>query len=176
MRTRDNRKSTHQLNPNESTRWQTTKGEGGVNAAFLQEIKDENTQLQQTQRSLDELAESNASLSMFAEMLGQYRDQLAWHFAMEEKLGYLDEAIDVAPRLCREAQRLRNEHGTLYEELSNIADVAIELCYHAPEGRSEAFGAIRRQYFQFASRLKRHNMSEEDLIIDALYFDIGGGD
>ena len=80
-----------------------------INAAFLQEIKDDNRELKQL---LDDCAERLAHASTghvdpkrLVGSLARLRDQVALHFALEEAYGYFDDAIDVAPRSAARPKR-----------------------------------------------------------------------
>ncbi|MEZ6131277.1 MAG: hypothetical protein R3C59_21590 [Planctomycetaceae bacterium] len=59
-----------------------------VNAAFLQEIKDDDEQLrtllEQTRQACKSLSYLDISASRLASLLAELRDQLAMHFALEE--------------------------------------------------------------------------------------------
>ena len=79
-----------------------------INAAFLQEIKEDNRELRQL---LDDCAallsrphQAGVELRRVSQLFGKLRDQLAMHFSLEEAYGYFDDAIDVAPRLSRQAE------------------------------------------------------------------------
>ena len=81
-----------------------------INAAFLHEIKEDNRELRHL---LDDCcgaagaaASGGSRIAAGGQLLGKLRDQLAMHFSLEEAYGYFDDAIDVAPRLSRQAECL----------------------------------------------------------------------
>lgn len=156
----------------------TAVGTVTVNAAFLQEIKEDN-------HELTELLDSAAlmfsparmvrtSPRQFVDVLSRLRDRLATHFALEEAFGYFEDAVDVAPHLTRAADSLRNEHSTLFLELCDLVEEAERLLY-----RESSSGVARRlanRFHDFHNRLKDHEARENELILDSLDCDIGVGD
>lgn len=148
-----------------------------INAAFLQEIKDVDQELW---RMLAELSRRSAELREveqgppYLELLMQFRDQLALHFALEEAYGYFDDPEFAPPRMCRAAANLRQEHRTLYVALTNLCE------------RSEHLGASGHwatfvdwagpRFLAFASDLHSHERRENELILEALDRDLGCGD
>lgn len=153
----------------------------GVNAAFLQEVKDDNRQFRELLATAYEtIVQCNTPLAgdptYLAELLGNVRDQLAWHLTLEERLGYVDEVTEMAPRLCQKAQMLQAQHPVLYEQMTAIAELGDDLRRASQTSLALRLDCVRRAYAQFHDELTRHNEEEDNLIIDALYFDIGGGD
>ncbi len=147
-----------------------------LNAAFLQEIKEDNQYL----RAL--LDRTAAMLSpqvvrvrprTLAETLGELRDQLATHFSLEEFFGYFDDAMDAAPWLSSQADILRAQHESLFMEICYIVDDAEKLLY------GESFPGLRGikvSFGDFYKKLQDHEESENELIMQALCQDIGVGD
>lgn len=148
-----------------------------VNAAFLQEIKADHAELW---RQLEELRRWCAAprppgtVRDLADRLGQLRDRLAMHFALEEAYGYLDDALQQAPRLSERAAQLRGEHRELYLALWNLAERAEAQAYRElPHG---SLGSLVREFHWFDTALKTHEARENQLIQDALDSDLGAGD
>lgn len=149
-----------------------------INAAFLQEIKEDNREL----RNL--LGESAALLSRppgaavemrrVVGVLGKLRDQLAMHFSLEEAYGYFDDAIDVAPRLSRQAESLRSQHPRLFLALCELVDQAEQLLYH--ERGPLRIGDLASGFARFHRELQRHEAQEDALIVQIFNEEIGGGD
>ena len=75
-----------------------------VNAAFFQEIKEVNQELWQTLAQVREVCQRPQAARIdcrgFAMLLGELRDQLALHFALEEAYGYFEDPAYVAPHFC----------------------------------------------------------------------------
>ena len=166
-----------------------------VNAAFLQEIKEDNRELSQllkrAEAECESAASAPASAASMAELLVQVRDQLAFHFALEEAYGYFEHAVDTAPRLGQRAQALRSEHETLFREVCSIVDAAEEARMSrygrrngdamriAGEDRlagEDCVGKVARRFLEFCRKLKQHEAEETELILQALDDDIGVGD
>jgi len=149
-----------------------------INAAFLREIKDDNRRLGHLLEELrgrccasEHQAIDPASL---VSMLGQLRDQLALHFSLEEAYGYFEDPVAVAPRLCRRAKELRDQHQTLFVQICEMVDYAERWQYH--EVRQEALERIACRYLTFEQQLREHESLENDLIQQAYSDDIGVGD
>ena len=122
-----------------------------VNAAFLQDLKDDNIHLRELLAAVHE-ALSNPTgrpirSGVLAELLGRLRDQLATHFSLEEFFGYFDEAVDVAPRLSVQADILRTQHQTLFSEICDIVEDAEGLAYQ--ESRACGVQQIAQRYRTF---------------------------
>ena len=152
-----------------------------VNAAFLQEIKDDN-------RHLSELLEALAQVlsriphrrirpTVLVDLLRRLRDQLAMHFALEEAFGYFDDAVDIPTHLSSQADILRCQHDTLFVELGVIVEEAEQVQYGEKNGRAATnIHRIAIAFSTFYRKLKDHEESERDLITQALYEDLGDGD
>ena len=120
-----------------STAINTTQGAGSraarvaINAAFLQEIKDINAALDRDVHRLERLSHCpsvirNHALA-FVGQLESFRDDLAMHFALEEFFGYLDDPLEVEPRLCEQADKLQGEHSVMYRQLCGLVEAAQSL-------------------------------------------------
>jgi hypothetical protein len=149
-----------------------------INAAFLQEIKDDNRELKHL---LDECAErltysaaARVDAKRLVGSLARLRDQLALHFTLEEAYGYFDDAIDVAPRLSRQAETLRSQHSGLYLSLCDVVERAEQLLYH--EAHATAAGNIARAFADFHQQFRDHEAAEDALIMQTVNEEIGGGD
>ncbi len=149
-----------------------------VNAAFLQEIKADNLEL----RAILERAEeafhlptaSRASYKELVEVLANLRDQLAIHFVLEESFGYVDDAIEVAPRLGDLAIALKAEHQKLYMHICDVVENAERLLYHEPAAPNVS--RVVAEYKAFRDVFDAHEKAENELIFAAFDDDIGGSD
>ncbi len=145
-----------------------------INAAFLQEIKEDNQRLRQV---LDELRDKDArwrlSARDLAHLLGQLRDQLATHFALEEAFGYFEDPLRVAPHLGERAEDLRSQHGALYSKASRLAEVADARARRTGELTSRL---VWSSFEAFDAVLLQHESAENELIMQAFNVDIGVGD
>ena len=95
-----------------------------VNAAFLQDLKDDNVHLRELLATVNDVLSHVSYRSIhagaFAELLSRLRDQLATHFALEECFGYFDDAVEVAPRFSTQADILQAQHASLFSEICEI--------------------------------------------------------
>ena len=149
-----------------------------VNAAFFQEIKEDNREFQDcfaaTCLRVRDLSTGQVSIRNTVDLLERLRDQLAMHFALEEAYGYFDSAVDVAPHLSEEAEQLRAEHGTLYLALCEVVEIAVRRSYH--ERPSLSVGSFVERFRQFREDYLEHEPRENELILAAFDDDIGVGD
>jgi hypothetical protein len=149
-----------------------------VNAAFLQEVKDDNhflrSLMEMARRALLDDLPSHHSPREFADLLCQLRDQLAMHFALEEAFGYFEDALDVAPQLSRQADLLRAQHQVLYVAICEIAEEAEQLLYH--ETPVDLRAEMRDRFAGFYEEFQDHEACENALILEAFDDDIGVGD
>ncbi|MCD0463381.1 hemerythrin domain-containing protein [Roseiconus lacunae] len=155
---------------------QKRSGRLGVNAAFLQEIKDDNRQLKTDwDRLVPMLAHPETALNHWNEIvaaLAELRDQLAIHFSLEEAYGYFDDAIDVAPHLSVEAESLKGQHTALFAQIRDLADQFAE----ADLKRDGQVEKLLRKFDAFQAEFQTHEESELKLILDSFGDDIGVGD
>ncbi len=149
-----------------------------VNAAFLQEVKDDNHHLREllelTRRTLLDEIPPACQPRELANLLAQLRDQLAMHFSLEEAFGYFEDALDVAPQLSRQADLLRAQHQTLYVAICEIAEEAEQLLYR--ETMVDLRGEMRDRFVDFFEVFQDHEACENALILEAFDRDIGVGD
>jgi len=149
-----------------------------VNAAFLQEIKTDNLELRAVLQSAGDVFElPTTGLSThkeIVEILANLRDQLAIHFTLEESFGYVDDAIEVAPRLSDRAAELKSEHQTLYLHICDVVENAERLLYHEPAAPN--ISRVAKEYEAFRRQFDAHERAENDLIFAAFDDDLGDGD
>ena len=149
-----------------------------VNAAFFQEIKDDHQMLRDLLDKLRERVEQPESLTnhlrQYAGLLADLRDQLAFHFTLEEAYGYIEDAVERAPRFHEQAGRLREQHSELYLMAERIAENASEVL-SSPTATVDA-GKLAEQFIAFDRALSAHESAELGLILDAIQVDVGVGD
>ena len=149
-----------------------------VNAAFLQEIKEVNQDLWRLLADVRRMCDSPATIDSaprrFFGLVEELRDQLALHFALEEAYGYFENPVQVAPRLCRQANELRAEHRELYLMIVDFSEAA-ELLTHPNRVLGNVLAAVK-QFQEFDQRLQRHESRENELIMQEYGDDIGVGD
>ncbi|OYP37082.1 hypothetical protein CGZ80_06405 [Rhodopirellula sp. MGV] len=151
-------------------------GRLGVNAAFLQEIKEDNRHLKDLwDRLLPLLSHPETSLNHWGEIiaaLAELRDQLAIHFSLEEAYGYFDDAVDVAPHLSVEAESLKGQHSGLFAQIRDLADQFAEVDLQ----RDGQVDKVLRKFQAFQAEFQSHEESELKLILNSFDDDIGVGD
>ncbi len=144
-----------------------------INAAFFREIKDDHKQLQLFLERSRQLVANRPALSNhwkeFVQLLADLRDQLAFHFTLEEAYGYFEDAIERAPRFHDQAGRLRDQHSELYLRAQEIADGAAAINHSDYE-------TVVDQFIGFDTAFKAHEAAELRLILDAIHQDVGVGD
>jgi iron-sulfur cluster repair protein YtfE (RIC family) len=149
-----------------------------INAAFLMEIKEDNVRLRQLRKELADVFAHDCGTRVprhqLREMLSEYRDQLATHFALEEAFGYFNGPLSVAPHLSARAEALREQHRDLFLQVCQIADEADDVLRHEPKAAEQK--RLARRFQEFDAELEQHEQKENDLIIRAFDEDIGVGD
>ena len=149
-----------------------------VNAAFLKDIKDDNRELKTLLDKIAPLAEHpQVAVNHWrelVELLAGLRDQLAFHFTLEEAYGYFEDPIDVAPRLSEQADELRSEHGDLYADVVRISEALQDLPLDRPT--EDDLSMLQQMCGEFLHRFDHHEARENALISQAFNEDIGVGD
>jgi hypothetical protein len=153
-------------------------GTVAVNAAFLQEIKDD---AREFRRLVAQCSETTGPAHLgtvepkrIVDLFGKLRDQLALHFTLEEAYGYFEDAVNIAPQLSEQAESLRNEHQTLFNDFCRIVETAEQLLYGEADDHQRA--RIARLFYNFRAELQLHEARENDLILAAFNDDFGAGD
>ena len=127
-----------------------------VNAAFLQEIKEDHHELRDRVASVRALAtERHPSIDRLTRALVALRDRVSLHFALEEAYGYCEaEIVESAPWLSERAMELKSEHVGLFLRLGEQVDFAESLRYH------ESPRSLRRKLcldaLDFCDQLEAH--------------------
>lgn len=149
-----------------------------VNAAFLQEIKDDSREFRQLLCQASEMLGpahlSTVEPKRIVDLLLRLRDQLALHFTLEEAYGYFEDALNSAPQLSEQAELLRNQHQPLFMDLCRIVEAAEQMLYGESDDHARA--RIARMFHNFRADMQLHEAREQDLILAAFNDDIGAGD
>ncbi|MEM6473099.1 MAG: hemerythrin domain-containing protein, partial [Planctomycetota bacterium] len=147
-----------------------------INAAFLQEIKEDNRHLKELwDRMLPLVTHAEVARNHWLELddlLVDLLDQLGMHFSLEEAYGYFDDAIDAAPHLSVQAESLRSQHGALFTQARGLVEQMGEL--DADDGDEIAKWIHRFDGFRRA--FEQHEESELKLILQSFEDDLGVGD
>lgn len=150
-----------------------------LNPAFLAEIKDENFQFKQLLQSISEAFKVEASIQprMLSELLSGLRDAIETYFALEEFYGYMDVEDNtlVNPQISQQVQTLRDQHKSLFIELSDLIEESDRIVYHEiPFGRS--ISEIIEGFFSFYASFQEHEQREMELAMRLANEEIGVGD
>ncbi len=149
-----------------------------VNAAFLQEIKEDNIELRELLEQISgELLIRRPRLHdprQLLALLGRLRDQLGIHFALEEAFGYFDDAVDVAPQLSEKTEELRAEHDLFFRDICRLCDFVEQIAYE--ETPAFSVRQIASRFAAFHDAFQQHEARERELIMAAFEDDIGVGD
>lgn len=147
-----------------------------VNAAFMKDIKDDNQHLKELLDRIGPLLKHPTVASNHwnevIDLLEELRDQLAFHFSLEEAYGYFDQALETQPQRSMEAECLRSAHPKLFARIRDLADRATEI----PADSDRKISAFISDYAEFFQHFAHHEESELRLILSALDDDIGVGD
>jgi iron-sulfur cluster repair protein YtfE (RIC family) len=149
-----------------------------VNAAFLQEIKEDNVELgdllQQLSAELLTRRPRTHDPRLLLDLLNRLRDQLGIHFSLEEAFGYFEDAVDVAPQLSEKSEQLRSEHDLFFRDICRLCDFVEQVIYE--EKPAFSFRQIASRFSAFHDAFEQHEARERELIMDAFDDDIGVGD
>lgn len=138
----------------------------GVNAAFLQEIKDSHPDLVHVLHEVRVLCHAGLPAGETAKrlinLLSELRDCLAFQFALEDTYGYVENAKALPTSVTKLAERARADHCGLYLEISSICEQAEDLQYRG--FATEHAGELVEATLAFEMRLVRHERLEAELV------------
>lgn len=148
-----------------------------INAAFLNEIKEDNVHFNHLIKSIAQALDVEATIRprVLSELLTRLRDEMETHFALEEFFGYFDSAVLINPQVSRQAESLKGEHESLYIELNGLVEESDRIVYQEkPCGRS--VDEIVKGFFEFYERFQLHEQKEMELVLRLVNEEIGVGD
>ena len=143
-------------------------GFAGDLLAEHQELMQKIVDVRKFWHDVDELGQGPKCEELASRVAG-IREHLSLHFEAEEKDGYLDPALSIAPRYAEEAALLRAEHATL---LQSLDDLGKEL----QTGDSEHWDAACKRLEAFVMTLEHHEHRENGIMQAAFNDDGGAGD
>jgi len=123
------------------------------------------------QRLRNLLFEQQESGFVVGGLLDELRDDLVTHFAHEEKGGYFDEVVTVAPRLKTRVDSLLSQHPQLMLTIDELRDSVEE--GEIPEG---AWPTLTKSFEQFVVDFVQHEEHENQLLQEAYFRDETAGD
>lgn len=97
--------------------------------------------------------------------------QFPAHFAREEAIGYLAEALEKAPRFNAHAEVLRRQHAHLTAEIGQIAGLARSARTAAP-----SWDVVGARFTAFSEAVRAHEEAENEIMRSAFLEDLGSGD
>ena len=143
-----------------------------VNAAFLQDIKDNNPDLWLTFNQLRAICHDSSdgcrlhSLIDTARLLSHTLDALRTHiglqFSLEESYGYIELPAHADVTNERQIESVLSQHCTLYLMISDLAEQAQELQYRGAE--PEQLTQLIQSAQHFDTEFQRHECDENKLI------------
>ncbi|MCA9212836.1 MAG: hypothetical protein KDB27_07220 [Planctomycetales bacterium] len=150
-----------------------------INAAFLKEIKDDNSDLSNLiDATFDALTSQSAekiNVRALFDIMSQIRDYLAMHFALEDEFGYFDDAVDVPFQLSCQADILKAQHEQFYTEICLIVETAESLLHSRSQSiamKSKVIDAFKSFYVRFQD----HEEAERELVFQSFQCDFGETD
>jgi len=146
-------------------------------AEHVQEIRRVHRQHADIVRHINDLAERLESVSGptregqghfdVAGRLGRLQEEIAQHFADEERVGFVPKALKRAPQLSERASRIISQHDLLRLGLAHAIDtLGLE---------HSSWEDVRRDFESFTVALREHERRENELINEAMLDDLGGG-
>lgn len=154
----------------------------GINVAFLQEIKEDHVDLARILQKIEhsfQQARTHEQTRELTYLMLALQDRVAFHFSLEESLGYCVDSLSIAPRLTPHASALRAQHTDLLRAASQLTLIAQE-AYEDQQGKPRPFcQAIQKLHVafrEFRDALLQHEDDEMELIVSAYSDDLGGGD
>lgn len=106
--------------------------------------------------------------------LDELREHVGLAFAMKETGGYLDEAVQAAPRLSSRAEELRSQHREIFSMLCRLIDECEQDLERHRWRRLQSLGLS--MFVEFCGELKANEAGEADLLQLAVNEDVGVGD
>jgi len=149
---------------------------------YVQQLRGQHSDLRRALVSLETLItalierceEQTAGAGNLAPTLALLADlsrQLPEHFALEEKGGYLAEALQAAPRFSRRAERLQKQHRGFGDRIESILEEA-----NLAATSSKSWRRVDGHFRQFSTALMAHEQAENDILESAFLDDIGTAD
>ncbi len=148
-----------------------------LNVAFLADIKQDSVRPQElvgiVQSRLSDARP--ATIRRLAEDLGQLRDELETHFALEEFYGYFESAELSFPQISAQADRLKSQHEVMFLDLCELVELADGATYGETDPHS-SLAAIRTGFYSFVQNFQRHEQEEHELMMRLCNDELGEGD
>ena len=141
-----------------------------LNPAFLQELKDGNPGLWDTQHQIRQVCDvadrvdPSSTLRELVPLLDNFRDQLATQFSLEESFGFLEVSAKGAPASVDRSlvAKAQSQHCPMCLQITDLAEQAEELQYRGvvPQQLDQLVQSVK----SFDAQLREHENFEAELI------------
>lgn len=105
------------------------------------------------------------------DLVTQLSDQVDLHFEIEERDGYLREALEQSPRHTTQAELLLKQHDDLREEIEKL-----RILIHSGVESSAWWTQVKADIRDFSTKFFDHEHAEDQLLQAAYTDDLGAGD
>jgi RNA polymerase-binding transcription factor DksA len=148
---------------------------------YLQQLRGQHTNLRRGLISVLELLEyvvrrcdegeiDDSGTAPTLTLMKDLARQLPEHFNLEEKNGFLEDALTQAPRYGRRAEELMREHPVFTEQIAGIVENA-----EAAGSSTAAWRSVREHFRSLTLDLLTHEQGENDILESAFLDDLGAG-
>ena len=140
--------------------------------AYYEQLREEHRELHEALQTIDrELRSVQRTQQAVDSLIWRFAELIESHFSHEEDGGYMQDAIQRAPRLANRASRLLRQHTELLEE-------ATKLQMLARSGLESAawWQQIELDFGRLRDRLLDHEHKENALVQEAFNRDIAASD
>lgn len=136
-------------------------------AAFVAAFRAEHRELHKSVQTLGRVLDKSRSWSQkasneAAEALAAMEKHLRRHFAQEEKGGYLEESLAVAPRFSHEAAQLLDQHSVLLR----TANQALESARRSSD--AQTWEKLKSEVASLIAAVLAHENAEDQIVQQAL--------
>lgn len=116
---------------------------------------------------LDDLLNGPADWSMAEMLLARVEESIDQHMRFEEEGGYLSDVVRRAPRLERTIERLHGQHNEIRARLRGLRHRVLD---------KVATELFRAELAEWLRLVHEHEHAENQVVLESLGTDIGGGD
>lgn len=144
--------------------------------SLFEEAFKESETLRNLFRDLDDTfvaagAGDGPTLATSRDLLEELQTHLEKHFEIEERGGYLAEALQAAPRFTKKAETLKDQHPEFRTQLTEL----IELTSTEDDPRA-AFQELLEKFHAFTNALWQHESAENEILQRAFEEDVAAAD
>ena len=107
-----------------------------------------------------------------ARRVGSVVEQLKLHFSGNAERSMFEELAHTAPHLIGKLRNLGAEHDQILTDFRRVAEMALEVDVTDSEAATRLAALARKAI----AKLRRHEAEENEIVLDAVLEDLGGGD